>query len=147
MIFSLTFVSETEPLVEFLRDEPPQNIVAPRIYEQTSLNVSSCVDVMNSWLIHYLKRPCALRHVTLWVDGWKVGHLCNVTSPPFNAIGDGTTDDTAALQRAIDACGNRTEGGTVLLPSGKTFVSGCVCGSRPCSIGGALACICCVLSE
>ena len=27
----------------------------------------------------------------------------NVTAPPFNAVGDGETDDSAAIQRAVDA--------------------------------------------
>jgi hypothetical protein len=58
--------------------------------------------------------------------GWTAGRLCNVTSAPFNAVGDGTTDDTAALQRAVDACGDLADGGTVLLPAGKVFLSGCV---------------------
>ncbi len=39
----------------------------------------------------------------------------NVQSAPFNAIGDGTTDDTAAIQAAIDATAN---GGVVYLPPG-----------------------------
>jgi polygalacturonase len=49
-----------------------------------------------------------------------------VTAAPFNAVGDGTTDDTAALQRAVDTCGDLADGGTVLLPAGKVFLSGCV---------------------
>lgn len=86
-------------------------------------------------------------------DAWREGKLCNVTQPPFNAVGgvcvvvymcvlqgvdlcvlascadtlpvDGKTNNTAALQRAIDACGNLAEGGTVLLPAGGgSFVSG-----------------------
>ncbi|SER86335.1 exo-poly-alpha-galacturonosidase [Propionibacterium cyclohexanicum] len=39
----------------------------------------------------------------------------------MGATGDGTHDDTAAIQRAIDAS---PAGGTVLLPAGKTFLSG-----------------------
>lgn len=41
------------------------------------------------------------------VEGWR-----NVKLPPFNAAGDGVTDDTAALQAAIDA------GGITYLPPG-----------------------------
>ena len=39
------------------------------------------------------------------------------------ALGDGSTLDTEAIQRAITLCANRG-GGTVLLPAGHTFVSG-----------------------
>jgi polygalacturonase len=52
------------------------------------------------------------------------GKLCDVTKPPYSAKGDNQTVDTAALQRAVDACGNLSTGGTVLLPKGGWFVSG-----------------------
>ena len=39
----------------------------------------------------------------------------DVTKPPFNAAGDGAADDTAALQKALDACG---AGDCVYLPAG-----------------------------
>lgn len=40
----------------------------------------------------------------------------------FGAVGDGTTDDTAALQRALDACAEN-DGGRVVLPGGRTYLS------------------------
>lgn len=41
----------------------------------------------------------------------------------YGARGTGTNNDTAAIQKAIDACAARG-GGQVLLPSGKTFLTG-----------------------
>ncbi|WP_263378862.1 glycoside hydrolase family 28 protein [Granulicella paludicola] len=47
--------------------------------------------------------------------------ICDVRH--FGAKGDGTTKDTAAIQRAIDSCAANKGGGTVTLAGG-TFVSG-----------------------
>lgn len=41
----------------------------------------------------------------------------------FGALGDGTTDDAGALQRAIDACA-AAGGGRVLVPGGATYLAG-----------------------
>ncbi len=46
-----------------------------------------------------------------------------VTDAPYNAVGDGTTNDRAAIQQAIDDV-TAAGGGTVTLPSGHTFLSG-----------------------
>jgi polygalacturonase len=43
----------------------------------------------------------------------------------FGAAGDGTDNDAAAIQRAIDAC-TRAGGGTVFVPAGKTFRTGTI---------------------
>ena len=67
--------------------------------------------------------PGAARGVS--ADGWREGKLCDVSLPPFSAKGDNVTDDTLAIQRAIDACGDLpAPGGTVLLRAGRSFVSG-----------------------
>ncbi|MEM8949313.1 MAG: glycosyl hydrolase family 28-related protein [Pseudomonadota bacterium] len=44
----------------------------------------------------------------------------NVQSAPFNAVGDGSTDDTSAIQAAINATGNN---GVVYLPPGNYSVN------------------------
>jgi hypothetical protein len=42
----------------------------------------------------------------------------------FGASGDGVANDTAALQRAIDAAGREAGGGRVLVPGGRRFITG-----------------------
>lgn len=46
----------------------------------------------------------------------------SVTDAPFNAKGDGVTNDRESIQKAIDTVYN-DGGGTVFLPSGKVFLS------------------------
>ncbi len=47
--------------------------------------------------------------------------IYNITD--FGAVGDGTTDNSKAIQAAIDTCSDKG-GGTVLVPSGKVFMTG-----------------------
>ena len=62
------------------------------------------------------------RHGDRDVSGARRPRLVNVKQPPFGAAGDGATDDTAALRRAIDSV--EAEGGVVYLPDGDYRVSG-----------------------
>jgi hypothetical protein len=49
--------------------------------------------------------------------------VLDVTAPPYGAAGDGSSNDRAAIQGAIDDAAERG-GGTVLLPAGRTFLTG-----------------------
>lgn len=57
----------------------------------------------------------------LMPSGWEISDsgiaTVNVTSSPFNAVGDGVTDDTAAIQAAYDSLSS-TNGGELFFPVG-----------------------------
>lgn len=50
------------------------------------------------------------------------GSILDVTSPSFGAVGDGTTDDGPAIQRAVDSLVDT--GGVIWLPPGKNYAIG-----------------------
>lgn len=49
--------------------------------------------------------------------------VINVKDAPYGAKGDGLTDDTAAIQDALDAAGNIGNGATVLIPPGVYMIN------------------------
>lgn len=55
----------------------------------------------------------------------------------FGAVGDGSTDDTAAIQLAIDTAATQTNGGVVYLTAGEFHVTSTIEGDRTVSIVGA----------
>ena len=46
--------------------------------------------------------------------------ICDVTK--FGVVGDGKTDDTSAIERALHHCGSLGGGGRVVLPAPRTYL-------------------------
>ena len=84
-------------------------------------------DILNEFLLVSHKDDGALRGTA---------NVINVKD--FGALGDGTKDDTAAIQAALDAV--PSTGGTVFLPAGTYNVTGILChGNKIVVIGGGRA--------
>jgi hypothetical protein len=64
--------------------------------------------------------PGAARGAT--AESWRRGKLCDVSRPPFSLRN--ASNGTAALQLAIDTCGDLPDGGTVLVPRGLVLLTG-----------------------
>src|SRR6185503_13499833 len=58
----------------------------------------------------------------------------DVTDPPYNAAGDGVTDDTAAIQQALDTCPMDQ---AVFLPPGTYRVTSTIQMPSHCALRGA----------
>ncbi len=75
-------------------------------------------------MTHWVRTPLLflLTILTITPTAWAVLGVCSVRQ--YGAKGDGFTDDTEAIQKAIDACANKIKSpGMVLLDRG-VFISG-----------------------
>jgi len=72
---------------------------------------------------HWLLCAMSLALLTEGTTARASGIYINVLNPPYNATGDGVTNDRVAIQSAIDAASS-AGGGIVELPGGHTFLSG-----------------------
>lgn len=83
-----------------------------------------------------MTQPAAKRLVTEATAAYigQGSFMVNVRDPKYGAKGDGVTDDTAALQAAVNAL---PIGGRLLLPSGTYKVTQSVTVSRPMTIEGS----------
>ena len=92
-------------------------------------SVASCAsgDGNAPFADEYLLQPVAGAARGVDPDFWRSGKICDITKAPYHAVGDGSTNCTAAIQAAIDDCGDIADGlgGTVLVPTNSgSFVTG-----------------------
>ena len=77
-------------------------------------------DKLNTWLLGIHNADGSLRDVT-GTTNW-----FNVKDPAFGAYGDGTHDDTTAIQAAFDAVAATSYGGVVYFPAGTYLQEGAI---------------------
>lgn len=65
--------------------------------------------------------------------------IYNVKSAPYNAVGDGSNDDTAEIQAAINACQDSTRGGVIYFPPGIYAISSGLTHGNGSSTGAGVA--------
>ena len=82
-----------------------------------------------------MTRATLVRSAVLMVVGGTLA-MAEVNPRDYGAKGDGTTDDTAAIQQALDAAAKA--GGQVLLPPGRYVVAGSLRIPPGVSLHGAL---------
>lgn len=78
---------------------------------------------MKRYILSLLCGAAALAMSLLTVACTSAGHSTVYNVMDYGAAGDGSTDDAAAIQKAIDECSSNG-GGTVVLPAGKVFMAG-----------------------
>lgn len=83
----------------------------------TGISVSSFMATMND------DADAATARTTLEITSANLTGVINVKDPPYNAAGNGSDDDTTAIQAAIDAAAAASPVGTVYAPEGDYMIS------------------------
>ncbi len=128
--------SQTETSVALLWDKPDnyENIVGYEVYQNgvlagTTASNETFYGATNlapdtSYSFYVVAKDGEGNHSVpstgVTVSTRPVGTVIDVSAAPYNARGDGTTKNTAAIQKAINDC---PAGGTVKIPAG-TFLTG-----------------------